>query len=1053
MNLPDRIFAVGGAGKAIAFTLLETEWVLREVLEPRPEPYSLSVTIIDTAEDEQNSDRQRVQEVRDNIQDIQAELREDSSASDGRLGSIELDYKLIVEDIQLDSQYDLMGPDVIERIANGNGMDEENWWLNNDHINENLDFAKGVVRKRGLGKAIYYKSYAEDDEISTYIDLPEKGRVAVLAGLGGGTGSGILIDLARDLTEQHRTAEITLFGVLPNHTEGVKENTNAFAMLSELEYLSLQNKEFFKDIVLVPIDPTGFDGKRGNRIQTGQVLEELDEAFLYLLAAYYNTQQLEDPFANKPSYAPFTIGVPQTLRYNVEAISDARGNLRELLQTKEEVLDVEENIYNDIERFLTEQFGDGEEAELRDLDRADLSERLDKVESLLEFDLFEELDYQSLSMFQDIINDAIGEADDVDDQLDIIAGSIRAINTANPEQGFVDEIDEHLAGILERDLRLIARRKELLERKKSISDNRVQETIEYLLGSGGDMTNPGVQLQRLETQRDDLEEEQGRLESRLEEKRGELEDLRDQQADQIERQVRNYEREIETEIQQLQNLSIDTLRTEVDDLMAQLETFLSNVVNASSLDDVEGVSHQPVQEALNQVEAEMEAAGASFEEFKRDINASLTELKQAREALIELNQEESTFESLTPWQSETEEKREEAHKDYRMQKNKLEDRGVFSAGPPGQKFSAQLEFSEQEILREVEQKHENLVEDIVAELRGRIESEAPELIRELETTLNHDPRREEILEIPRQVFRQEVSGTADIEARIDELEDQLADVEDRLGLINPTIELFQDLNNRRDAHQQRQESFDSQWAEYQESSDRSLAGSREDYVYVKNIQPSDVFRATGNNNIVDSGLFSSREETQRLRTNIEQLANNARNQQYTGLLRRKFAQGSGRYDDLKVRVAFMSQAMDQIDPGILDVEDQFTSAFALGGKKVDSPYTTWKRNFGGPWDIGMSVFIDGVFLDNLRKVVRADGFRDGYERRRQEGEDFIIHHAYGLEDGNYICREDLLNLESSEGVEFFIRDEKEINSDLLEDYVSVNQVQTGDKTTEAEGED
>jgi hypothetical protein len=74
MNLPDRIFAVGGAGKAIAFTLLETEWVLREVLEPRPEPYSLSVTIIDTAEDEQNSDRQRVQEVRDNIQDIQAVL-------------------------------------------------------------------------------------------------------------------------------------------------------------------------------------------------------------------------------------------------------------------------------------------------------------------------------------------------------------------------------------------------------------------------------------------------------------------------------------------------------------------------------------------------------------------------------------------------------------------------------------------------------------------------------------------------------------------------------------------------------------------------------------------------------------------------------------------------------------------------------------------------------------------------------------------------------------------------------------------------------------------
>jgi len=135
-------------------------------------------------------------------------------------------------------------------------------------VNENLDFAKGVVRKRGLGKGIYYKAYSEDDEMSSIVDLPQKGEVAIIAGLGGGTGSGILVDLAYHLKEQHPTSEITLFGVLPNHTEGIKESTNAHAVLSELEHLRLEGDSPFEDYVLVPIDPTGFDGKKERVIES-----------------------------------------------------------------------------------------------------------------------------------------------------------------------------------------------------------------------------------------------------------------------------------------------------------------------------------------------------------------------------------------------------------------------------------------------------------------------------------------------------------------------------------------------------------------------------------------------------------------------------------------------------------------------------------------------------------------------------------------------------------------------------------------------------------------
>jgi hypothetical protein len=370
MKLPDRIFAIGGAGKEIAFTLLEAEWVLRDLLQPRPNPESLKVSILDTAIGERNDDRQRIQDIRTRINEIKADLREDNK---NRVGDITIEYKLVTEDIQLTGSIDLIGDDAVPRITAGNGMEESDWWLQPEYINENLDFARGVVRKRGLGKAIYYKAYAEDDQMKTFVDLPDKGKVAIFAGLGGGTGSGILFDLAEELQEQQRTAEITLFAILPNHTEGVKENTNAYAALSELEYLSLNDENLFKDRILLPIDPTGFDGKTGNTIQTGEMLEELDEAIIYLVTAYYNNPDLEDPFNSNPSYAPFTIGIPQILRYNVEAITEGREALRNILDKKEESLQAEEELYTELSRFLAKHYSEpDDESGLRDLDQTDL---------------------------------------------------------------------------------------------------------------------------------------------------------------------------------------------------------------------------------------------------------------------------------------------------------------------------------------------------------------------------------------------------------------------------------------------------------------------------------------------------------------------------------------------------------------------------------------------------------------------------------------------------------------------------------------------------------
>ncbi|THE65552.1 hypothetical protein D8Y22_06980 [Salinadaptatus halalkaliphilus] len=1049
MNLPERIFSVGGAGKEIAFELLESEWVLRDVLEPRPNPHSVRVTILDTAEEEENADRQRIADIRDTISSIKSELRDSER---GRPGDIDVEYKLITRNIQLNDQNDLIGEKAVPRITAGNGMDEDDWWVESQHINENLDFATGVVRKRGLGKAMYYKAYAEDDELSTYIDLPDKGKVAVLAGLGGGTGSGVVIDLARHLQQKQRTAEITLFGVLPNHTEGVRENANAYAVLSELEYLNLIDEPAFKDRVLMPIDPTDFDGKGGNKIQNSQLLQEFDEGIIYLLAAYYNTVGTEDPFADSPDYAPFTIGIPQILRYNVEAVNEGRTALREILNLKQEAVQAEREIYTTLERFLDTHYGGPSGDGLRDLDRADLNGRLEEVQSLLEFDLFNELEYESVSIFTDIIADAENEGDDISDQIDIISGSLRAVDTTGKEAGrFVDTIDEHLAEVIEADLQAIIQRHRLLVQKQSIDDNRVRDTIEFLIGSDDGSGNPGVKLNRLEAQLEDVTDRRERLESDLEETVEELESLQAEQEDEINRNLQTWVRETRSSVEQLQSIDIDGIEGDLTALSRSLEQFRSEIVNADSEERVNQVSSQDISQHLDDLESTLDQVGVTFHETRDDIETSTTALKEVRKAFLTMNMEEGTIEKITPWSGKTEQAKEEAHRNFRVQKNKIDDRGVFSVGPPGETFTAEVIFDGQSIVADLQDRTQRLEEEILEGLRGQIEELSDDLRREFQSELDRGPDLEALRDIARQAFEAEIEGTDEIKTRKDEIETELDELGDEEAIYEATIDVFEELSQQRETYSSQIAEFNQRRSEYETESTRSVSTERDESAYVTNTKPNDIFRVTGDEDIGESDLFSSREENQRIHGALEDLVENVFNEQYSGIKKRRFSKDRQRYTDIKIRVGVLSQAVDQIDPDAIDFENRFNNAFDLGasGNRVENPYTSWQHTIGDTWDIGLSVFIDGIFLDNLRKMVQPDGYRSGYEKRATElGEDILIHHNYGLDDGFYVRRQDTLNLEDDDGVGFYLQEEPEIVDGLLEEYVErVEVASSGDDSS------
>nr|WP_089384915.1 tubulin-like doman-containing protein [Halorubrum vacuolatum] len=1047
MNLPGRIFAVGGAGKAITYELLAAEWVQEAVLRPRPNPESLEVRIIDTAEEEENRDLERIQELRQQIQQTKDRLRQEY---DGRPGEINIKYLPLTKNVQLHDQNDLIGESVVPRIASGIGMDEENWWLQPEFINENLDFATGVVRKRGLGKGLYYKAYAEDDDVRTEIDLPDSGKVAVIAGLGGGSGSGIFIDLVSHLKRTQRTAEITLFAVLPNDDEGDAENANAHAALSELEYLSLQNENLFKDRVLIPIDPTGFGGKKANILQSSDALIEFDRAAIYLIATYYNMMDMEDPFADTPSYAPFVIGIPQVLRYNVDAIQDAKAVTKEILNAKQDALEAEEDVYSGVDRFLSREWGpDDMSGELHDSDRTDLETRLRNVKSLLELDLFTELEYESVSIYREIISEAEAESEEITEQIEVIGGSIRAgtAEVSTDGEQFVDSIDKQLGDVISEELSRLAHRKDLLIRLRAIEDNRVESTISYLLALEDEGINAGVRLNQLEAKLDEAADRRDRLQSDYDEIVDELERRRREQQDEVNRRVQTWERTVRPlyeRYDECRSIPIDGM---VGDLEVAIENFSREVENAETVDQLEATDEMQVRDALTALSEELDAVGISINETERAINASLVDLTDAKKAFLQMNEDESTLESLLPWETSSEEDRKQAQRTYKMKQSQLDDNEVFSLSRLGDTLSIEPQFSTGSLRRTVDDEADRKRREIVEQTREELEEDHGTAVDDLGRDLDAGVDFTELKRRFEDLVMEEAVETDDVERRREELESELADAERKTALYETTVGMFEELNRPRDLFTSAQDRYRQLRESHNENRETTVSTETEEYSYVKTIKPHDILQLRDDADIAESKLFDDQTERQRLRGSLEELAKNAHNPKYTGIRKRRISNDRARYNEMNVVVGVMSRAIDQIGD-VADLKPVFQGAYNLGAGSEN--FASFPVEAGNSWDIGLGIFIDGIFLDNLRAEVEPDGYQTGYRSREQSDDmDILVHHTYGLENGEYVRRNEVLNLENPNDIEFFLRDEAEIREDLLNDYCEV--VTFNSASVEADG--
>ncbi len=330
------IVAIGGCGKGLVNRLCDHEWFLKHFLN---ENKTLSIYIMDTDTNQRPQDIQIEKNVKKQIFDLQ-------KTQEGFGGKVEYAYYYLPDLAQVEQPTALTSGDVIAQIKSRRVRPEVKlWWMhdppawsydNLKKIDPNIvnDFGGGVHRRRAISKAVFYKAITQSS--SKFPSFQGSGDTAIVVGLGGGTGSGMFIDLARYIHDRKGAhSKIWLFAVLPSTDETTNEQLNAAIALIELEYLNLIEDKLFNFIVLSSLGPTGY--KPG--LDHKKEVIDFDNAFPYLLinAFYLPHSDIADIIDAKKDYSGFIVGDAHVIEYPIEELKNLKREFESIVKELEDI--------------------------------------------------------------------------------------------------------------------------------------------------------------------------------------------------------------------------------------------------------------------------------------------------------------------------------------------------------------------------------------------------------------------------------------------------------------------------------------------------------------------------------------------------------------------------------------------------------------------------------------------------------------------------------------------------------------------------------------------
>jgi len=1043
MKFPRYIYAIGGAGKEIVYSMMNNEWILREILRPKPTLTEVDIIIIDTALDEENDDLNKIGELYKKRDNLIQEWESDPSIAGNHIGNINFKYILLTKEMTLTSPYDLIGIAEAEKIKRATGAPI--WWLNDNQIQDdwneivmkkenfkNLDFALGVYRKRAIGKAIYYKALSKG---LFEIDLPVASKVDIICGLGGGTGSGIAIDLGKQLKKIQSTANINLYGILSTLVEDKDEKANCSAMLSELEYLSLKGISPFEEMILVPMEVTKYEGNIKINARTDHLLKEFDDVFPYILISMHNNG--EDPFKDIPSFAPFIIAVPQSIRYNVEYIKSVKNTLIEKLQLKENSLNEEKDIYSAINKFLDKFYKDEyfkENGSLVDEDKSFIKEgRFSKFKMIIDHEFFKKLDYNSVQHINKAFENGTRpyNEDEIENQISSVLAEIDSLTIPSGE--FRDDVDSSLYNILSNDIQNINKLKQIFMEINLIQDTIIKDTLKCIIKT--DTISLGMKLNQVRKKINDLNNENKDINRELFFNENELNNYEKEIEEQIENDNNKWKSNLDYDMNKLDSIDVlsNILLNKFNILKEELAKYAKEISFQDNPKKLEIISDLEIQEIINEIKLKMENIGLDYSNDKKIIVEALNDLKALRKAQIKYKRKIKLIHKIFGFIHET--KIQKERKEANEAIIRLE--SIFN-NTKQKIFKVDEDVISSEYYYNIEEKINGYKDEIISKIINKIEytNADQKFYLKLKSDLydlenRHEANIKEIM--LSHLEYEEIKKEKEI--ILDEKKAKINIIVSKTKIYQDVETILTDQNHNIINHSQHLNDFHSYIINIGKDLSAKERAKKDTDQYSIEMQPSDILKATSSGANINNLLEDQNEELA-IKRKIQECIDNTINPRYNVLGKRVFEteQHLERWNQSRILTTFVTIASD-FDPDYANTEDKIRKAFSLEGDN----YSAAGISHGDDWGIGIVLFIGGVPTDNINNFINSgNGYYYHYNKIMNDPDKMIFfNHSLMLQHGKFIHRKSIFNLESDEVKKLFLQDEKLVKTMLLNNLEEV----------------
>lgn len=345
------IVGVGGCGKGLVTEVLKHDWFIEEYLSRTN--FTLNVMTIDTDTGQLEDDLKFCKQITNHISDLQTERHYH--------GSVLCRHYHLPDYANVNTIQDLSDIGVCEKMKRSSSGIHV-WWMNDPEngvpykdmiaLDPKLtqNFSGGVQRRRAISKAVFQKALHEGAG-KGFPTFHQPGTYAIFVGLGGGSGSGMFLDVARQIRKEAENKTIWLFAILPSTKEDEKEKLNAAIALSELEYLNLTNENLFDHLVLASLGPTGY----GGRGSSGQEVDDFDLAFPYIFvnALNFSTADRAALTASCSEYSGFIVADAHVIEYPVENLQRLRRTFLESVEIYSDMVEKRTEIITALDQFIT----------------------------------------------------------------------------------------------------------------------------------------------------------------------------------------------------------------------------------------------------------------------------------------------------------------------------------------------------------------------------------------------------------------------------------------------------------------------------------------------------------------------------------------------------------------------------------------------------------------------------------------------------------------------------------------------------------------------------